>query len=160
MAAYKGKIRRIRDALVGILQGVAYDAGGGAEPAFGLVTSDPALEFTKEPFCLVFPAPSTDAKGAVGQQDRTVAFAIFITLSMETATRTQQQTYDYMSDLTDLILDGIDEGDYIDSLNTIDPTLGTWLMQATRSNMQPGETKGGAVLLCSIDISVTYSKNL
>ncbi len=158
--AYKGKTRHIRDALVTLLQGVTYDAGGGSEPAFGLVTADPSQEFTTEPFCLVYPAMSQDVKGATGQNDRTAAFAIFVMLNMETGTRTQAQTYNYMSDLTDLILDALDEGDFNDSLNISDNTLGTWLMDASRSDFRPAETKGAAVLLCSIDVAITYSKNL
>lgn len=160
MPAYKAKSRKIRDALVTILQGLTYDAGGGAEPAFALVTGDPSLEFQQEPFALVFPAPILSTKAATGQNDREVQFSLLVLLNMEGGGRTQNSTYNYMYDLTELIMDALDKGDFHDVLNTADPTLGTWLMDSSRGTFLPAETKSGAALLCTIDVSVTYSLDL
>ena len=76
-----------------ILQGVQLDAGSGAEPAFALVTGDPSSGFNQEPYALIYPATTTDTKGAYGQNDRTVNFAVLILLEMENGTRTQDATY-------------------------------------------------------------------
>lgn len=161
MSAYKSQARGIKDALVTLLSGVQLDAGHGAEPAFGLVTDDPSMTFTgNEPFVMVYPAPSNDTKAAIGQNDREVAFIVIVVLSMENKQRTQVQTYDYMYDLTELILDCFDEGDFTDALNRTDTTLHTWIMNATRSTFLPAEAKAGAILLCNIDVAVTYSKDL
>lgn len=160
MSAYKSKARKLRDALVTVIQGINYDAGGGSEPAFALVTGDPSQEFNQEPYALVYPAPINSTKGATGQQDREVTFQILVLLNMETGARTQSQTYDYMYDLTELILDALDAGDFHDVLNTVDPTLGTWLMDASRGTFVPADTKSGAALLCTIDVAVNYSQYL
>lgn len=160
MSAYKSQARKIRDALVTVISGINYDTGSGPEQAFQLVTGDPATEFNQEPYALVYPAPIDSIKGATGQQDRTVAFKILILLNMENGARTQSQTYNYMFDLTELVLDVLDEGDFHDTLNTIDNTLGTWIMNASRGTFVPAETKAGAALLCTIDIAVSYSKDL
>lgn len=160
MPAYKSKSRHIRDALIVLLQGINYDAGGGSEPAFGLVTSNPSAETNQEPYALVYPAQIADTKGAVGQNDRAVGYAIFIELNLETANRTQDQTFNYMYDLTELVLDTLDSGDFHDSLNAQDSSIGTWLMDVSRSTFRPAKSKTGAVLLCTIDITVSYSKNL
>lgn len=152
--------RRLRDALVALIAQLQYDGGSGAEPAFSLVTGDPSQDFDSYPYCYVGPAPLMDTKGATGQNDREVQFVIITLLPLEGASITQSAQYDKMYDLCELVLDMLDEADYRDSLNTVDPTLGTWMMNATRSVPQPGTAKGGAVLIGSIDVSISYSKNL
>ncbi len=156
MQPYKSKSRRIRDALVSRIAGIQLNG----ESAFETATADPSVAFDKEPYALVFPAPSTDEKSQIGQQDRTVAFAVIILLKMEGTTRTQLETYDYMYDLTELVLDQLDEDDFQDALNQEEDSLGTWILNATRSSFTPAEAKGGAALLCTIDVEVSYSKNL
>lgn len=158
--AYKSKARKIRDALVTILQGINYDAGTGNEPAFGIVTADPSLESDEEPYALVYPGLINNNLVATGEMDRSVGFAVFVVLKMETDSRNQLQTYDYMTDLTELILDTIDEGDFTDVLNTVDSSLGTWMMEATRGTFKPAKSNSGAILLCQIDVAIHYSKDL
>lgn len=158
--AYKGKSRHIRDALVTLLQGVTYDAGGGPEPALGIVTADPSAEFSAEPFCLVLPGPIDNIMVTTSQNDRTVHFSVLLMLTMETVNRTRAATYNYMEDLTDLLMDTLDEADFHDQLNTVDNTIGTWLMATNRGEFVPGESKSGAVLLCTLDVTVSYSKDL
>lgn len=160
MPAYKSKARHIRDAVIALLQALTYDTGGGAESAFALVTGDPSQEFGEEPYALVYPAQITDTKGATGQADRAVGFAIFIMLSTENKQRTQNATYNYMYDLEEIVLDALDSADFHDSLNATDNTIGTWLMDIQTGGLVPADTKSGGVLLCTINLIVSYSKNL
>lgn len=160
MAAYEGMTRRVRDALISLINGITYDTGSGAEPAFGLVTADPKPENEAEPYVLVWSLPSKDVKGATGQQDRTLSYAVFVQLDLETATRTQAQTINYMSDLTDLIIDTLDEADYNGQLHTIDSQINNWILNTSRSDFKPAKAKSGAVLLCQITADVTYSRDL
>jgi hypothetical protein len=160
MSAYKGMTRKVRDALITILQGITYDAGSGAEPAFGLVTRDPKSENGQEPYVLIWSIPSRSAVVAVGQVDRTLNYAIFIELTLESTSRTQAQTIDYMSDLTDLTMDALNEADYNGQLHTIDNTIQNWILTVTKSDFKPAKSKNGAVLLCQIDVCVSYSVDL
>ncbi len=65
-----------------------------------------------------------------------------------------------MYDLTELILDTLDSADFHDSLNTTDSSIGTWLMDVQTGGFTPADTKSGGVLLCTINLTVSYSKNL
>jgi hypothetical protein len=162
LPAFKSVSRHIRDAVITLLEGVRYDAGSGAEAAFDLVTNDPSAEFSGEPFCLVYPGKLETKKAAIGLQDRTVNLAVFIELSLESDTsgRTQGQTYDYMYDLTELALNALDEGDFTGVLNTEDNTILNWIMNATVGTMRPAKTNAGAVLLCQIDVAISYQYDL
>lgn len=160
MSAFKAVSLHIRDAIIELLQDITFDAGSGAEAAFGLVTNDPAAEFDQEPYCLVYPGKLDTKKAAVGLQDRDVYFAIFIELTLETKNRTQAQTYDYMYNLSELVLNALDVGDFTGVLNTEDSTIVNWILNASRSTMKPAKTKAGAVLLCQIDACVSYSMDL
>jgi hypothetical protein len=160
MSAYKSKARKLRDALVTVIAGIQYDTGSGPSQAFQLVTGDPSAAFNQEPYALIYPAPINSTKGATGQQDRNVTFQIIVLLEMENEARTQSQTYNYMYDLTELVLDSLDSGDFHDVLNTADPTLGTWLMDASRGTFVPATVPSGTVLLCTIDVAISYSIDL
>lgn len=161
---YISNRRLIKYALVHLLQQVQYDAGSGGEDAFALVTADPSKEYNQEPFCLVLRAPSMDKKGAVGEQDQTVGFQVIITLELENGQRTRQQTQDYMDDLEELALSTLDEGDWTDALNQAPspPTISTWILNATKVEQYIGTPPSGAgrILICAIDIEVSYTVNL
>lgn len=150
------KPRRIKDALVTLLTGLQY----GGEDAFQLVTSDPSKEPDQEPWALVFPNEMLSVKGATGQQDRTVSFDILMSLNLEDNARTQSETYDYMYDLTDLVLSGLESSDFHDSLNAIDSSLGTWILDVPRAQFSPAESKNGLILLCIVNVGLTYSIDL
>lgn len=161
MSAFKAVARHIQDAVIELLEGITYDTGSGPDQAFQLVTSDPGAEFSGEPYCLVYPGKLQTKKAARGLQDRTVNLAIFIELSLEAKSgRTQGETYIYMYDLTELTLNALDEGDYDNALNTEDNTITNWIMNATVGTMRPAKTKAGVVLLCQIDVSVSYQMDL
>lgn len=148
----KSTARSIKDALVTLLEGITYNA----EPAFGLVTDDPSLEANQEPFALVYPAPSTSKVVVVGEQDRTTCFDIFVTLSLENGQRTQVQTYNLMYDLTELIQNCLDVGDFNDSLNAIDTSLSINLMTAESSTFYPAKTDTASVLMCQVKVCITW----
>jgi succinate dehydrogenase flavin-adding protein (antitoxin of CptAB toxin-antitoxin module) len=160
MSAFKAYARHIRDAVITLLESVTYDTGNGAEQAFSQVSSDPNAEFSGEPNCLVYPGKLETKKAARGMQDRTVNLCVFIELKLEKTGRTQAQTYDYMYDLTELVLNALDEGDYDGALNTEDSSIANWIMNATVGRMAPAKSKAGVVLLCRIDLAVSYQMAL
>lgn len=162
MSAYLSNRLLIKRALVYLLQQVTYDAGSGAEDAFALVTDDPSQEYKQEPFCLVMRNRSLDQKGAHEQQDHTVGFQIIITLELENAQRTRSETQDYMDNLEELVLDALDEADWNDALNgaPTPPTIPTWLLDAGEVQQYVGEGNSGALLICTIDVTVKYTLDL
>lgn len=84
---------------------------------------------------------------------------IYVHLPLESTAATESATYDKMYDLTDLILDCLDEGDFDNSLSAIDSTIGVHFLDAQRGDWIVNTSKGGAILICLIDVNVRYSKN-
>lgn len=161
MTAYKSNARILKDGLLALLSSIQYDAGNGEGSAFELVTDDPSGAITAEPYALVIPAPWEDIKGPVGQNDRTVCFTIVMLLSLEDKQRTQPQSYNMMEDLTELVLDALDESDFTDGLNQYNPDPKNWILESPKAHILPAEwKKGGAVLLCRIDVAIKYTKDL
>jgi hypothetical protein len=156
MSAYLGPTNAIKYALVDLLTAVTYDSGSGAEPAFAVVTADPNQEFQEEPYCLVWRGRSSSEVVTVGQNDRTVRFSIIIVLSLENGQRTQLQTSDYMDNLTDLAQTALDAGDFTDALSGYETTINTYIMTAESSEPVIGESKGGAILINTIDVAVKF----
>jgi hypothetical protein len=159
VSGFVGNIVGIKNGLLSLLQGVQYDAGSGAEAAFGLVTDDPSQEFQDEPYCLLLPGDFMDEQVVVGANDYTIPFVVLIMLSLENGQRRQPATYDYMYKLVELTLNTLDTADFTDALNTT-TGLNTYIMQTSKARVAPGETKGGAVLLARIDVSIRYQFNL
>lgn len=160
MAAYSGKSKRIKNALMAILTAIQYDAGGGTEAAFTSVIDSTKDEFDGYPVLRVLPGHIDDTKGAVGQNDRQVNFMLLGHLPLEDVSTVPAASFDKMYDLTDLIIDTLDEGDFTDALNNEDGTLGTWLMNVSRGDWTTVNTKAGAQLTWNIDVTVSYSKEL
>jgi hypothetical protein len=65
-----------------------------------------------------------------------------------------------MYDLTDLVIDTLEHGDYIGKLSQIDPTIQTWMMNVPQSRWYVGVGKPGALLLAEITVELTYSKDV
>ena len=166
MTAFKSVSRHLRDALIEVLQGIQYDAGSGPEQAFQLVDGNPSDEFDQEPYALVYPADLINTKSQTGEQDRNLQFEIFLLLKLEnglnadSSARTQEQTYDYMYDLAELVLNALDEADWNDTLHSDDVTIVNWILNASRGTFLPAKMKAGAVLVCTIHVSVEYSFDL
>lgn len=160
MAAYSGVSKRFKDALVGILSAIDYDGGNGAEPAFVSVVDNTKDEYDAYPVLRVLPGHIDDQKGATGQNDRTVNFMLIGHLPLEDVATVPSVTFDQMYNLTDLIIDQLDNADFDNQLQTIDPSIPTFLLNVTRGDWTTEPTKAGAQLTWNIDVEVSYSKDL
>lgn len=159
MAAYSGKSKRIKNALVTLMSGVQYDAGSGNEPAFVSVLDNTQGEFTGYPSLRVLPNDVTNEKYSTHQSDRTVAFVARVHIPLEETPESEAAAFDKVYDLTDLIIDAIDVADSDGTLNTLDATLGVLLMDADRGDWTVQVGQSGVMLLCDVNVTVRYSKN-
>jgi|SRR5215203_1706413 len=159
MPAYNGQSKRIKNALKTLVQGIQYDAGTGNEPAFVSVLDNTTGEFDGYPSLRVLPGDLDTEKASVAENERTAAYVLYVHLPLEESPATEAATYDKMYDLTDLIIDCLDEGDVDNSLSAIGPTLGVHFLDAQRGDWIVNTSKGGAILICRIDVNVRYSKN-
>jgi hypothetical protein len=159
MPAYNSQAKRIKNALKTLLSGIQYDAGSGNEPAFVSVLDNTTGEFDGYPSLRVLPGDLDTEKASVAENERTAAYVIYVHLPLEATPATEGATYDKMYDLTDLILDCLDEGDFDNSLTAIDSTIGVHFLDAQRGDWLVNDSKGGAILICRIDVQVRYSKN-
>lgn len=150
MAASKTK--SIKDAMVSILSAIELDD----EPAFVAVKDHPRGEFDEWPSVRVLPADQPNEKGSMGQNDRTPTFMV---RTYVPATN-EGTEFDQMYVLTDLILDALDEADFNNSLNEIDQTIGSYMLNATRASWFDSDSQAGPILICDINVEVTYSKDL
>lgn len=158
--AYKGNNRKIKDALISMLQGITYDTGSGPEPAFVNVLDNTKYEFEGYPSVLVLPNTLASTTAQSAQMDHTVSFATIMHFSLSDPATIETATYNQMYDLTDLIVDTVEHGDYIGQLSTIDPTITNWRMDVKQARWYVATGKIGALLLCNVDIEVTYSKDV
>ena len=141
--------KAIKNALVTLLDGLEL----GGEPAFIDVKGYPTSMFDGMPSVFVMPADQTTEKAAVSQNDRTVAFVI----TTHVAEKTDGSDYDYLYDLTDLIINALDNADYDD---TFSATLGTYLLNASRGDWYKADTQAGPALIVDINVAISYSKDL
>lgn len=168
MSAYKGKSRKIKDAVVQLMTGLTYDAGTGAEPAFVSVLDSTGGEFDGYPALRVLPAADgvVDTKGAVSQQDREQSLMLLVHIPLENPTgdalQVQQAAINRMLDYGDIIIDTLDEADFTAGGNVADGgvSLGTLVINTKKVGWEVLALKTGAVLLCRIDTSIKYSKDL
>lgn len=152
--------KRIKNALISVLAGIQLDAGGGPENAFVQVVGDTSTEFDGYPSIRVMPGELDTQKASVAENERTVSFDLYVHLPLEANPATEAATYDRMYDLTDLIIDALDEGDYQGALNQADPTIKTYFLEAQKGDWRVTQSKGGALLLCRLSVNVRYSKLL
>lgn len=151
-----GKSRSIKDALVQVLSEIQ----NGDEPAFVEVTDSTSKDFEGHPSVRVLPNYIENNKGSMSQNDRDVWFQVVVHLKLEDVTKVQSETIDQMYDLTDLIMDTLDEADFNNTLAEKDRTIGTYMMDADRADWDVVESKGGALLMLVIGVQVSYSKDL
>jgi hypothetical protein len=151
-----GKSVAIKNAVVELLTGLQYKG----EPAFAHVTDSTADDFKAYPIVRVLPQFVDNDKDSFSQMNRGVNLQVVVFLKLEDSTRIQGQTIDQMLDLTDILLDTLDEGDDTNALETIDPSLNTYIMKATRADWDPVDSKGGAMLMLVIAVEVSYLKEL
>lgn len=157
MVAYSGRSKRIKNALKQVVSAIQYDAGSGAENLYQEVTDTTADQFDGYPVLQILPGDYTTEKAAFNQNDRSVNLVLRTHLRIETQTAA---TYDKMYDMTDLLLDALDQADDDNSLNTIDATLGTWILNAIRGDWSVVDSAQGSILLCDVNVEVKYSKDL
>lgn len=160
MTAYKGNNRRIKDALVTVLQGVTYDTGSGGEPAFVNVLDNTKDEFEGYPSVRLLPNDITSITGSSTQKDHTVSFAALMHFPLEDPANIESDVYNQMYDLTDLIVDTVEHGDYVGQLSAIDPAINNWKMEVSQATWQVVTGKIGSFLLCNVNINTTYSKDV
>jgi hypothetical protein len=157
--AYNGRSKRIKNALKAVLAGITYDAGGGAEQAMYVLDSSSG-QFEGYPGLRVLPADIDSDKASVAENERVVRFLVSVHLPMEDNAESEAATYDKMYDLTDLILDTLDVGDFTGALNAQDPTIGTYFLNATRGDWFAVEENAGVLLVCDLNVEIKYSKDL
>jgi hypothetical protein len=87
MPAYNGQSKKIKNALKTMLSAITYDTGSGSEQAFVSVLDNTSGEFDGYPSVRILPADLTTEKGAVAENDRTVAFVIRVHLPLENKRR-------------------------------------------------------------------------
>lgn len=151
-----GKSLSIKNAVVTLMSEVEYKG----EPAFANVTDDTASDFAEYPVLRVLPNFIENTRDAQSQNDRDVNLQLVVTLPLEDPAAIQAKVIDQIYDLTDLILDTLDSGDFNDRLKEIDPTIGSYDLVADRADWDVVDTKGGAQLMLIVGIVVSYVLDL
>jgi hypothetical protein len=157
----RSRTRRIKDALISILEGIQYDVGNGPEPAFSAVLDNTHNDVEGSPVARVLPGRGIKVStGSNTQKDYQVPFSVIISWPLEDPSDIEQSLYDRMYDITDLILEKVAAEDYIGELSTIDPQIINWRMDVSGTNWRLAAGRGGALLLCEVQIEVTYSQDV
>lgn len=145
------RTRAIKDALITVLEGVEYKG----EQAFTKVVGHTEGEFDDYPSIRILPGDQTAEKSTMSQDERTIRFIVRTHVELDGG-----NGFDYMYDLTDLILDTVNEADFADRLKDINPEIPTYMMEADRGDWFDAETQAGPVLMCDVNVEVRYSKDL
>lgn len=146
----------VKNAVVELLSGIQYKG----EDAFASVSDSTADDFEKFPIVRVLPATMENEKGSFAQMDRNLHLQVVVFLQLEDLTKIQSDTIDHLLDLTDLLIDALDEGDDGNALEEIAPDLGTYVMKATGATWEPVDSAAGAMLMLVIPVEVAYLKDL
>jgi hypothetical protein len=170
VAAYNGVNKRFKNALMGLMTGLTYDIGNGPGQAFVTVTGDATTEFDSYPIVRVLPGEMDTQKASVAENERTLAYDCYVHLPLENRpthtvngqplAMSEGDIVDWMYDLTDIILDALDEGDYHNVLSTYDSTLPSYFLEAQKGHYTVVGSKGGALLQCVVSLHLRYSKLL
>lgn len=59
-----------------------------------------------------------------------------------------------------LILHPLDQGDFDDRLRAMEPTIGSFMLEADRADWDVVDTKGGVHLMLVVSITVSYELDL
>ena len=145
----ESKARDIKNALVGLIEPLQLDG----ETAFVEVKGHPRGEFDGFPSVRVLPADVSSENVAFGENDRTVSFTVRTHLPV----KTDGSEFDRMYELTDLLVDALEQADFD---NTLQSQVGTYILTASRGTWMDVSTQSGVVLQCDIDVDVSYSKEL
>lgn len=143
------KTRDIRDALISVIAPIQRDG----EPAFTEVVGYPGDQFDSYPSVRVLPLDIDNQKSAFNQVDRHVAFTIRTYLPA----KDDGSDFDQMYELTDLLIDSLDEADQSDALRE---QLGTYMLNTTRGSWDYFGDQSGVSLYADINVEVAYSQDL
>lgn len=160
MSAYVGKSRRIKDALVALLEGVTYDKGSGAGPAFQKVLGSNWSGFDGYPVAQVLPGREATSRPTTGQADKTPDYIVRIRLPLEDTEQSEQETFDYMYDLSDLVIDAIHDADQRSTLEDGRGPLDIYQMDCEQGDWLEVASDNGSNLFFDINVTVSYSKDL
>jgi hypothetical protein len=160
MAQYNGISKRTKNALVTIVSDVKYDAGSGEEQAFQSVIGTTEGEFDAYPILRILPGELLTDKSSTAENERTLVFILRTVLPLEDTPEASAATYDKLYDLTDIMLDTLDEGDGRPGrqgiLTETDATLPTYSLNATRGDWLVAPTAAGVMLVCDVNLEVRY----
>lgn len=159
MASYSGQSNKVKAALMTMVTQITLDRGSGSEPAFVAVRDNAFGSFDGYPLVRVLPGDLQTVKTDVGANERTLVFDLFVHVPLEDSEQTQTTSYSQMYDLTDLLLDTLDAGDFHGALTQIDSTIGTFILNATRGDWTVVPSNGGSVLVCDVNVEIRYSKD-
>jgi len=157
-----GSSRQIRDAVMTALADITYDD----EPAFVSIKGSTKGEFDGYPALRVLPSPEglANVKSSMAQQDRTVSLSILGHIELENkdpdpSVDVEKDAIDQMLDLTDLIVDRLDQVDFDNTL-AVDTDTDTYIMNTESGEWNWVVSGAGALLLFLVNVKVTYSKNM
>ncbi len=139
MAAYSGMSRRVKNALKALLAQIKYDSGSGEQDAFVSVLGSTEGQFEGYPALRILPGDVTTEKTDTAVNDRTLVYVLRVHLPLEDTAEASEATYDHMYDLTDLIIDTLDRGDYTGALRA----CLTWMVDELPGVVRPWANDSG-----------------
>ena len=156
-----GMSKRTKNALISLLAGVQYDTGDGPEDAFVRVQDNMYLVGDSTPIAMVLPGDVSNQRVSTFQTERTLLYLVRITVQAEDNTdASQSQLIDQLYDLTDLVIDCLDEADQASGLSDTLGSLGTYMLTAVRGDWSEPQTNSGYALACDVNVQIVYSKSL
>lgn len=157
MAVTPGTTRKIKDALVAMLQAVQY----GGENAFTSVLDNTHDEFTGFPAALVLPDKVTSVPEALGGVMQHVARFVVVThIPVASVSSVEQTQYNTIYDLNDLVMNAVESGYLNDFISQQIPGFASYNMECTEGAIRVAKSKVGPILLATLNVEVTYSQDV
>ena len=160
MSAYNSMNKRIKNALVLLATSIQYDVGQGLEPAFTQVLDNNRQVFDGWPNVSVLPGKLQVQRDTTHQADKIPSYILRIRIPMEDSNISQSAAYSYMYDLTDLLIDAFLMADNQQSLTDSQGLIAITMMDTSLGDWLEVPSSQGSVLICDVNIAITYSKNL
>lgn len=153
---YNGKSKRIKNALKAIATDLQYND----EPAFQEVLGSNAGAFNGYPNLQILPGDISTEHVTTGESDHAPAYILRVRIPLEDTNTAQETAVDKMYDLTDLLIDAIEDQDTHMSLTDDDGLIAITKMDAARGDWLEVPASNGANLVCDVNVQITYSKDL
>ena len=154
--AYSGMSKRVKNALKTFMAELQVDG----EPAFVRVIGSMRGEFDAYPALRILPNDLTTTKASVKENDKSIQFIFRVSLPLENNPLPTEAIIDQMYDLTDLLVDRLDSGDYDGALSQVDPSLEVLRIDASRGDWLSTQSAVGLILNCDVAVAVLYSRDL